>query len=82
MGPEIVAMIENVVSRIPELVRFVKEVLLADWNGHFGSCRRKTRNKRALIPMMMGKKGPINHTAARCGLDLSRIYEKLLAIAF
>ncbi len=81
MGTKVVAMIEDVVGRIPEPMCFIKEHLLPDGNGHLGSFSNQTGNRRALISMMMGKQRPINHTASS-RIDFSRVDQQGLAIAF
>jgi hypothetical protein len=79
MGTKVV--VNDVVGRIPEPMGFVKERLLADGNGQFRSFSNQTRNRRALVSMMMGKQRPINDTASS-SIDFSRVYQQGLAISF
>ena len=57
-----------------------KEQFLADGNGQLGSLSNQTRNRRALISMMVCKQRPINNTASS-RIDFSRVDQQGLAIS-
>src|SRR4030095_15655654 len=81
MGTKVVAMVDDVVGRIPESMCFIKEHLLPGRNGHLGSLSNQTRNRRALVSMVMSEQHPINHTASS-STGFSRVDQKGIAIAF
>src|SRR5215510_13627273 len=82
MGSKIVTMINQVISRIPELIGFFEEALLLGWNYYLRPSRHETRNRRTLVAMMGGEEDPINWISTRDRVNFSRVNQKFPAISF